>query len=87
MDPNNAIVKLCSEGMKAESEGRIDDARSLFERAWEASTDDYEACIAAHYLARHQPDAESTFRWNEEALRRANAVEGDRVRGFTPRCS
>src|SRR5229473_4781244 len=84
MDPNNPVVKLCVEGMKAESEGRRDDARLLFEQAWEASPNDFDACMAAHYMARHQPDAQATFHWNQEAVRRADAVTDDRVREFYP---
>lgn len=84
MDPNNPVVKLCVEGMRAESEGLYDDARLLFEQAWEASTNDFEACIAAHYVARHQPDPQATFWWNHEALRRAEAANDDRVFEFYP---
>lgn len=84
MDPDNPIVKLCVEGMKAEAAGRYDDARALFAQAWEAHADDWEACIAAHYLARHQPTPEDTLRWNQEALDRADAVADDRIHGFYP---
>lgn len=84
MDPNNPVVKLCTAGMQAEAEGRDTEALALFEQAWEAKTDDFEACIAAHYVARHQADAEATFRWNQVALERADAVHDDRVRGFYP---
>ena len=55
MDLNNLVVKLCAEGMQAEFAGKLDDARALFMQAWEQSQDDYEACIAAHYVARHLP--------------------------------
>jgi len=84
MDPNNPVVRLCSEGMRAESEGRPDDARTAFTRAWEAATDDYDACVAAHYVARHQATAEQTLRWNAECLARADRVGDARVRGFYP---
>lgn len=84
MDPNNPVVKLCVEGMQAEGAGRHDEARALFTRAWDTRTDDWEACMAAHYLARHQPTPEETLRWNQEALDRANAVTDDRVHGFYP---
>ncbi|XXX74078.1 hypothetical protein WMF30_41170 [Sorangium sp. So ce134] len=84
IDPNNPVVRLCAEGMQAEGEGRHEDARALFERAWAACTDDYDACIAAHYLARHQGSDQGTLAWNQEALRRADAVGDDRVRGFYP---
>ena len=83
VDPANAVVKLCAKGMAAEAEGRMDDARGLFAEAWSVSTDDYEACIAAHYLARHQAPAEETLWWNQEALRRADAA-ANRVSGFYP---
>ena len=52
MDPNNPVVQLCAQGMRAESEGRNTDARALFQQAWETATDDYGACVAAHYIAR-----------------------------------
>lgn len=54
-DPENVVVRLCAQGMQAEAEGRDAQARDLFLQAWEAAEDDYDACIAAHYLARHQP--------------------------------
>ncbi|MEU0844247.1 hypothetical protein ABZ370_32880 [Streptomyces sp. NPDC005962] len=82
MDPDNPVVRLCVQGMAAEAEGRADDARARFRQAWDAATDDYEHCVAAHYLARHQPTPEETLRWNQECLDRADAVGDDRVRGF-----
>jgi len=83
MDPNNPVVRLCAQGMEAESRGRTDDASALFERAWAARTDDYEGCIAAHYVARHQPDDEATYRWNLTALTLADRSERE-ADGFYP---
>jgi hypothetical protein len=68
--------------IQAEGEGRDADARDLFHRAWDASTNDYEACIAAHYLARHQTTAEDTLHWNWVALDRAHASQDECVRPF-----
>ena len=84
MDPNNPVVKLCAEGMRAEAGDRSNDARTLFVQAWAASKDDYDACVAAHFVARHQESPEDTFHWNEEALNRANAVGDERVCTFYP---
>jgi hypothetical protein len=84
MDPDNAVVRLCAEGMQAETAGRPADAHGLFRQAWYAATDDYEACVAAHYLARHQSLPEDTLRWNQECLDRADKVGDERVRGFYP---
>lgn len=81
---DNPIVKLCIAGTQAEFEGDMDEACVLYHQAWEASTDDYEACIAAHYVARCQVSPEAVFHWNQEALERANAVSDDSVRAFYP---
>jgi tetratricopeptide (TPR) repeat protein len=84
MDPDSPVVRLCVEGMRAEADNRFDDARALFARAWAARRDDLDACIAAHYVARHQETLEETLRWNEVALARAEAVGDERVRDFYP---
>jgi tetratricopeptide (TPR) repeat protein len=84
MDPNNPVVKLCLEGMKAEAEGRPDEAHRLFVRAWEERQDDFDACVAAHYVARHQKTPEEALRWNQESLDRAEAVNDERTDGFYP---
>jgi tetratricopeptide (TPR) repeat protein len=73
----NPVVQLCAQGMMTGDPG-------LFERAWEARSDDFDACVAAHYLARHQPDPEAALEWNARALRHAEAAEAERVRGFYP---
>ncbi len=84
MDTDSPTVRLCIEGTRAEFEGRIDDARALYWQAWEASRDDYDACIAAHYVARHQATPQDTLSWNLEALARADEVGDDRVQSFYP---
>ncbi|MFC4114528.1 hypothetical protein [Nonomuraea zeae] len=82
MDPSTPVVRLCAQGMQAEAEGRDTDAGSLFRQAWESAGDDYEACVAAHYLARHQSTPQQTLHWNQECLNRADLVGDDRVKGF-----
>jgi hypothetical protein len=86
MDTDNPVVRLCAQGMEAEQAERADEARALFEQAWEARGNDYEGCIAAHYVARHQPDDQATFTWNLTALRLADAARaGDHdIGGFYP---
>jgi len=83
MDPNNPVVKLCAEGMQVEGEGRTEEAQQLFLHAWEMCQDDFDACIAAHFVARHRAPAETLY-WNEVALRHAKAVNDERVRAFYP---
>ncbi|HQV27585.1 MAG TPA: hypothetical protein PLG23_05395 [Thermoflexales bacterium] len=84
MDLRNPVVQLCAQGTQAEFDGRIDDAKALYARAWESARDDFEACVAAHYVARRQDNPAETMRWNEVALARANAVADDRVQAFYP---
>jgi len=84
IDPDNPVVQLCIQGTQAEFRGEPDQACALYWRAWQAASDDYEACIAAHYVARFQDSPQETLRWNQEALRRADAVRDGRVRDFYP---
>ncbi|MEV4627535.1 hypothetical protein AB0J90_14715 [Micromonospora sp. NPDC049523] len=84
MDLDNPVLRLCQDGMRAEAQGRRSDALALYEQAWTASVDDYDACVAAHYLARQQDDPREILRWNTEALDRADRVGDERVAAFYP---
>lgn len=82
VDPANPVVALCAEGMALE--GTPDVARERFERAWTMRRDDYDASIAAHFVARHQSTPAETLEWNQRALGHAEAVADDRIRVFLP---
>ncbi len=84
MDLTNPVIQLCMDGTRAEFEHRIKDALVLYGQAWDARTDDYEACIAAHYVARFQDSAEESLRWNRIALEHADVVNDERVKDFYP---
>lgn len=84
MDVDNPVIQLCVQGITAEKDGRVEDARRLYREAWEARADDFDACVAAHYVARLQDTPEDGLRWNQEALERAIAVDDERVHGFFP---
>ena len=81
-DPENKVVKLCAEGMSVE--GEPEKARALFQQAWDAATNDFEAFTAAHYLARHQDTPEDTLKWNLESLNRAKNVQDDGIEECFP---
>jgi hypothetical protein len=72
LDPDNPVLALCAAGMQVE--GTPVEARALFEQAWAARRNDYEASIAAHFLARHQPTPADTLQWNLAAVRHAESV-------------
>ena len=84
MDLTNPVIQLCIAGTRAEFERQLEDARVLYEQAWDAHTDDYDACIAAHYAARFQDSAAESLRWNQIALDHANVVNDERVKEFYP---
>jgi hypothetical protein len=84
IDPANPVVRLCTEGIQAEGQGLHEDARAFYRRAWEIHQDDYEACIAAHYLAREQDTLQESLAWNQLALDHALAVPRERIAGFLP---
>lgn len=84
MDANNPIIQLLISGTQAEFKRKLDVACDLYRQAWELAADDYEACMAAHYLARCQDKIENVLRWNLEALQRAEQVVDGRTRDFYP---
>ena len=84
MDLHNPVIKICIEGTQAEFKGQINRACRLYQQAWEAARDDFEACIAAHYVARHQDDPEKKLYWNHIGLERADAVGDGRAQEFYP---
>lgn len=84
MDLDNPVIRLCMEGTQAEFAGRLADARRLYSEAWAARRDDYDACVAAHYLARFQDTPEESLQLNREALARAENVKDGRAQSFLP---
>lgn len=77
-------VTLCEAGTQAEFDRRLDDARNLYAEAWRVANDDYERCVAAHYVARLQIDAAEGLRWNLAALEHARRAEPGTVAAFLP---
>ena len=67
MDIDSPAAKLCIQGTQAEFKGHTDEASQLYRQAWQAAQDDYQACIAAHYMAHLAEDPNEIMRWNSEA--------------------
>jgi tetratricopeptide (TPR) repeat protein len=65
-------------------DGAPGEARRLFEEAWNARRDDYDAAIAAHYLARHQPTPFLTLDWNTRAVTHCERITDDRAAELLP---
>jgi tetratricopeptide (TPR) repeat protein len=84
MTEQSRTVTLCIAGTQAEYGRRPDEAADCYRQAWDAVEDDYDACIAAHYLARIQPEADAVLHWNQLALAHADASGDERVQSFYP---
>jgi len=82
-DPNNRIVQRCVRGMELETT-QPEEAKALFMQAWSASIDDVEKCIAAHYVARHQPSTEEKLQWDKTALEFALKINGSHMKLYYP---
>ncbi|MEP6620919.1 MAG: hypothetical protein ABJE47_16460 [bacterium] len=80
IDPTNPVVALCAAGMVIDGDAAA--AHRLFEQAWAARQDDYDASIAAHFLARHQPTMEDRVHWNTVAAQHAESVTDGRTLEF-----
>jgi rifampin ADP-ribosylating transferase len=83
-DPENPIIKLCGQGMLLEGEAKSEEAANLFMQAWEQAANDFERFIAAHYIARHQPDVAGKLKWDETALHLALNLKDEAIKGAYP---
>ncbi|MBW7571985.1 NAD(+)--rifampin ADP-ribosyltransferase [Caproiciproducens sp. AGMB10547] len=79
-DPNNAVIRLCMSGMSLEDSGNIEDATTMFYKAWHEATDDYERFIAAYHLARQQKIIADKLKWIEASLQCALNINDDNVK-------
>ena len=77
MDLSNPVVALCAQGMTVD--GTPQDALRLFEQAWAIRRDDFDAAVAAHFLARHQSTDAATLHLNVLAVEHAEAVSDGRA--------
>jgi hypothetical protein len=84
MDFDNPVIQLCIEGTQAEFFGQVDRARILYQKAWGSVRDDFDACVAAHYMARQQVDPNDIFHWNQLALQKALSLTDHRAVSFLP---
>lgn len=84
MDTSRPSVQLCIRGTQAEYQGRPEEAKALYEQAWESAENNVDRCIAAHYVARFQETLEDRLHWNQMALDFAKTIEDDEVKSFYP---
>jgi hypothetical protein len=83
-DPNNVVIKLCMSGMKLEDSGSIEDAITIFHKAWQEAADDYERFIVAYHLARQQKSITDKLKWMETSLQCALKINDDNVKSAYP---
>jgi tetratricopeptide (TPR) repeat protein len=79
-DPNNDIIKLCMSGLGLKDNGNIEDAITMFHKAWHEATDDYERFIASYHLARIQKSITDKLKWMETSLQCALKINDDNVK-------
>ena len=70
--------------MTAEGMGHEDEAMSLFNRAWNESSTDFEKFTSAHFVARHQKTITEKLIWDKTALDYALKINDESVNGSMP---
>jgi len=84
IDPNSHVVKLCTQGMALEGQGKPEEACKLFIKAWNEGANEFEKFTAAHYVARHQKSVADKLKWDETALQLALKINDNDVKGSFP---
>lgn len=79
-DPNNIVIKLCMVGMSMADSRNLEEASTMFHKAWNEATDDYEKFIAAYHLALQQENIMDKLKWMETSLQCALNINDDNVK-------
>jgi tetratricopeptide (TPR) repeat protein len=80
----NKVVQLCAKGIEFEGQGKISEASTLFNNAWNIAADDLEKFTAAHYVARHQRNAYDKLNWDQIALQHALNIDDEAIKETLP---
>ena len=72
LDLENPVLALCAAGMAVGGDAAA--ATDFFLRAWAGRADDFEAAVAAHYVARVQTTAAEKLAWDTRAASHAEAA-------------
>jgi rifampin ADP-ribosylating transferase len=83
-DPNNIVVKYCIIGIGLEDSGNVEEAGTMFRKAWNEAADDYEKFIAAYHLSCHQNNITDKLKWMETSLQCALNINDDNVKSAYP---
>lgn len=84
MDLSRPAIAFCAKGTQLEFQKRIDEARQHYAEAWVCATDDYEKCIAAHYVGHLAQTPAEALHWHQTALDHASRAEAALVESFMP---
>jgi rifampin ADP-ribosylating transferase len=79
-DPKNNIIKLCMIGMGLNDSGKVEEAKAMFQKAFEEAADDYEKFIAAYHLAKQQENITEKLRLLMISLQCAQNINDDNVK-------
>jgi hypothetical protein len=82
--PENKVIQYCAQGMGLEGEGKVQEAKELFLRAWQEAATDFEKSTAAHYVARHQDSIAEKLQWDESALQFALKIKDESMNVYLP---
>jgi len=67
-DPHNIVIQLCARGMEKEGMLEQEEAKKIYDEAFQKAQTNFEKFIACHYIARHQQSPEEKLRWDKLAL-------------------
>jgi rifampin ADP-ribosylating transferase len=83
-DPRNHVVQLCVQGLELEGRGEREQAKHVFLRAWDESTNDFERFTAAHFVAKAQNDLHVKLEWLQKALAIAEGLNDLTIQSALP---
>jgi rifampin ADP-ribosylating transferase len=83
-DPNNVVIKLCLSGMNLEGSGNTEDATTMFQKAWQEASNDFERFYCSLPFSSSTKSITDKLKWLETSLRCALNINDDNVKSAYP---
>jgi hypothetical protein len=82
--PHNPVVKLCLQGLAAETNGQVETAIAAFREAWKTASTEHDRFIVSYHLGRSQTAVAERLQWFETALQHATKSDPFAVQSALP---
>lgn len=83
-DPNSDVVKICMQAVVLSEQGKLTQALSQLQVAWEVHSDDYDKFLLAYHFALVEREPQRKIEWFKKSLEFAGEIRAENVESAYP---